>query len=143
QIAQAPKAPPLALSPSLAFELNSRLPQSTLNLPPMDKFSITAPPFTGVFLASELDSPLTPLAKIPPIYPLRAARRGIQGWVRVQFVVNTSGGVENPEILEADPDQIFDASVINCVAQWKFKPGTMEGVAVSTLAQTTIKFQLE
>jgi len=109
----------------------------------MDKFSITAPPFTGVFLASELDSPLTPLAKIPPIYPLRAARRGIQGWVRVQFVVNTSGGVENPEILEADPDQIFDASVINCVAQWKFKPGTMEGVAVSTLAQTTIKFQLE
>ena len=52
-------------------------------------------------------------------------------------------GDENPEIVEADPDQIFDASVINCVAQWKFKPGTMEGVAVSTLAQTTIKFKLE
>lgn len=114
-----------------------------LSLPPMAQGNINAPAFTGVFMASELDSPLTPLAKVPPIYPLRASRRGIQGWVRVQFVVNTAGEVENPEILEADPDQIFDSSVINCVAQWKFKPGTMEGVAVSTLAQTTIKFQLE
>jgi len=143
QMALAPRTTPLASPPRLAFELNARLPQSTLNLPPMDRFSMTAPAFAGVFLASELDSPLTPLAKVPPIYPLRASRRGIQGWVKVQFVVNTEGGVENPEILEAVPDQIFDASVINCVAQWKFKPGTMEGVAVATLAQTTIKFQLE
>lgn len=139
------KIKPLAIKPSLAFELNPHLPQAmgTLEIPPMAQFSINAPAFKGVFLASELDSPLTPLAKVPPIYPLGAARRGIQGWVKVQFVVNTAGGVENPEIVEADPDQIFDASVINCVAQWKFKPGTMEGVAVSTLAQTTIKFQLE
>lgn len=145
QIALAPTIKPLATPPRLAFELNSRLPKSlcALSLPPMAQYNIDAPAFTGVFLASELDSPLTPLAKVPPIYPLRAARRGIQGWVKVQFVVNTAGEVENPEIVEADPDQIFDASVIHCVAQWKFKPGTMEGVAVSTLAQTTIKFQLE
>lgn len=137
------KQKPLVLKPRLPFELNSRLPNSvsSLKMPPLEHFSFNAQ--SGFVFESELDSPLMPLVKIPPIYPLKAQRRGIEGWVRVRFIVNTSGFVENLEILESKPAKMFDKSVINCVAQWKFKPGSVEGIPVMIQAETTIRFELE
>jgi len=159
--------------PELPFELNHKLPISaiTLDVPPLtisnrdisplekpplemlpldkqiidkqipDKISRPAP--KAHYPAKELDSPLIPLIKPSPVYPLKASRRGIQGWVKVKFIVNTFGLVEDLEIIQANPAKVFDKNVIACVAQWKFKPGTVEGVLVSTLVTTTIKFQLE
>ena len=135
---------PMAVKPALPFELNSKLPRAVDSLVmPEAHFSLNPPAFKGQYLVHELDSPLTPLAKVSPIYPVRASRRGIEGWVKVQFVVNKSGGVENLKVIEAQPEKIFDKSVVNCLARWKFKPGTVQGVAVSTLAETTINFQLD
>lgn len=136
---------PMVMKPALPFELNSKLPRAvdSLVMPDLAHFSLNPPAFKGQYLAGELDSPLTPLAKVPPIYPIRASRRGIEGWVKIQFVVNKSGGVENLKVIEAQPENIFNKSVINCLARWKFKPGTVQGIAVSTLAETTINFQLD
>ncbi len=136
---------PMQLKPRLPFQLNPKLPatSTSLTMPPMEHFSMAAPTLKGIYEMGELDNPLTPLAKIPPLYPMRAMRRGIEGWVKVRFRVNTQGRVEDPTILESDPEKIFDQSVINCISQWKFKPGTVEGIAVDTLAETTIRFELE
>ena len=133
------------MKPKLDFELNPDLPTApdTLVMPPLEHFDLSGPGLKGHFLASELDSPLTPFSKIPPIYPMRASRRGIEGWVTIQFIVSRSGYVKDIKIIKAKPEKIFNRSVIDCVSQWKFKPGTVEGVVVSTLAQTTIRFQLE
>ena len=59
------------------------------------------------------------------------------------FRSNTQGRVEQLKVIESDPDGVFDKSVINCVSQWKFKPGTVEGEPVNTMAETTIRFELE
>jgi len=136
---------PQTLKPRLPFELNPKLPGAadSLLMPGLEHFALNVPAFKTQYLADELDAPLTPLVRLSPLYPVRASRNSIQGWVKIQFTVNTSGYVENLKILEAEPAGIFDKSVINCLAQWKFKPGTVDGVAVSTLAQTTINFQLE
>ncbi len=136
---------PMQLKPRLPFQLNPKLPvtASSLIMPPMENFSLTAPTLKGLYEMGELDSPLTPLAKIPPIYPMRAMRRGIEGWVKIRFLVNTKGLVEQLKVLESEPKDIFEKSVVNCVSQWKFKPGTVEGVAVNTMAETTIRFELE
>jgi len=136
---------PMAVKPALPFELNSKLPRAldSLVMPGLVHFSLNPPAFKEQYFADELDSPLTPLAKVPPIYPIRASRRGIEGWVKVQFVVNKFGGVENLKVIEAQPEKIFDKSVVNCLAQWKLKTGTVQGIAVSTLAETVINFQLE
>ena len=136
---------PMQLKPRLPFQLNPKLPAtpSSLAMPPMENFSMTAPTLKGIYEMGELDNPLTPLAKIPPLYPMRAMRRGIEGWVKVRFRVNTQGRVEQATILESDPENVFDQSVINCISQWKFKPGTVEGIPVDTLAETTIRFELE
>ena len=135
----------LQLKPRLPFQLNPKLPATSTHLamPAMEHFSMEAPTLKGLYEMGELDSPLTPLAKVPPIYPMRAMRRGIEGWVKIRFLVNDQGRVEQPKVIESDPEGIFEKSVINCVFQWRFKPGTVEGQPVTTLAETTIRFELE
>ena len=100
-------------------------------------------PFKGEWNANDLDQPLTPLVRIPPVYPSRAKRRGIEGWVRVKFLVKAGGEVARVEILEAQPEKVFDTSVRNCVLGWRFKPGTVGGEAVDVWAETVVRFRLE
>lgn len=136
---------PIRLKPRLPFELNPKLPTTpgSLIMPPMETFSLDGPTLKGLYEMGELDSPLTPIANIPPIYPMRAMRRGIEGWVKVRFLVNNQGQVQQPKIVAAKPENIFEKSVSNCLLKWKFKPGTVEGVPVNTMVETTIRFALE
>jgi protein TonB len=92
---------------------------------------------------SQLDEPLTVLARIPPVYPIRARRRGIEGTVTVTFEVDEQGNVANLRIVEAVPPNIFEKSVLQCVSRWRYKPGTIEGVAVRARVETTIRFNME
>jgi len=135
----------LKITPRLPFQLNPKLPvtSTSLTMPAMEHFSMKTPTLKGQYEMGELDRPLIPLAKIPPIYPMRAMRRGIEGWVKIRFLVNAKGRVEHPQIIDSDPEGIFEKSVINCVTQWRFKPGTVEGHPVNTMAETTIRFKLE
>lgn len=119
------------------------LEKQTLDKPPLEKRSYNVPSRKAHYPAKELDSPLIPLVKPSPVYPVKASRRGIQGWVKVKFIVNTFGIVEDLEVIQSNPSKVFDKNVIQCVAQWKFTPGTVDGILVSTLVTTTIKFQLE
>jgi protein TonB len=80
--------------------------------------------------------------RIPPIYPIQAKRRGIEGWVKVTFLVNQQGLVEKIKIVDSHPTGVFDQSAIRSVSTWRFNPGTVEGVAVNTWATQTLKFEL-
>lgn len=135
---------PVNLKPRLAFELNPKLPAAPLDLvmPDLAHFSMDPSPKSR-YTMGEIDSPLIALVRIPPIYPIRATRKGIEGFVTVEFLVTQKGCVEEIKIIEAAPKDIFDQSVIQCVSQWKFKPGTVEGFPVATQAKTTIRFELE
>jgi protein TonB len=144
------KAPaqPLKTRLRLPFELNPRLPAGpgSLELPPMEGAALSM--VTGIgelggVPVGELDAPLTPLTRMPPLYPMRAKRKGIEGWVKVKFLVDTAGTVGSVTILEAQPTEIFDQSVRRCLAGWRFKPGTVEGMPVKTWVTTTIRFELE
>lgn len=127
--------------PSWPFEVNSRLPggPQSLKLP-----AVTANFNLGdLFGIADLDQPLITLTRMPPVYPLSAKRRGIEGWVNVRFVVNEQGAVEEITILESDPPGLFDENVRRCVAGWCFKPGTVDGQPVRVRAETTIRFELD
>jgi protein TonB len=129
---------------SLPFEINPRLPSSptTLELPPVDT-SLPQASTSDLFSVGQLDGPLTTLVQIPPIYPHTAKRRNIEGWVKVKFVVDEQGTVGQVKVLAAEPEGVFEQSVLRCVAGWRFKPGTIGGVAVKALVEQTITFKLE
>ena len=127
--------------PTWPFEVNSRLPggPQSLALPKMEaNFNLG-----NLFGVADLDQPLITLTRMPPVYPLSAKRRGIEGWVNVRFVVNEQGTVEEITILESDPPGLFDENVRRCVAGWRFKPGTVDGQPVRVRAETTIRFELD
>jgi protein TonB len=129
----------------LSFEINPHLSGGpVVAAPPPMKIAVfdqTQGP--SMVADAELDHPLTPLSRPPPVYPAGAKRRGIEGWVKVRFVVNPQGGVQDVKVIEARPAGIFDDSVIRCVHGWRFQPGTVGGTPVSAWAETTVRFELE
>ncbi len=138
-------AQPLKARLTLPFEINPRLPSGPkiLALPPMAPAAFDTTGLADAFAAGDLDAPLTVLVRVPPVYPLRAKHRGVQGWVRVRFLVNEDGAVGRVTVMESQPPEVFDRNVIRCVSGWRFKPGTVEGMPVRAWAETTIRFKLE
>lgn len=146
QTPQKAPARPITKKLALPFEVNPRLPTGpgNLELPPWEGVPmVETSALQGTFTVGQLDGPLAALARIPPVYPLRARRRGIQGWVNVAFVVDQTGKVDEITILEAEPPGLFEKSVVQCIRSWRFKPGTVEGMPVRAKAETTIRFELE
>jgi periplasmic protein TonB len=130
---------------TLPFEINPRLPGglNSLKVPDLSSAPLIHSHLSDLFSEGQLDAPLTVLVRIPPVYPLRARNRGIEGWVKVSFVVDDTGHVTNILILKSEPAEIFDQSVIRCVGGWRFKPGTIDGMKVKVKVETTIRFELE
>lgn len=137
---------PIHAKLTLPFEVNPRLPggPSSLVLPPLESaLPANAAALTGAFSVGQLDGPLTPLVRIPPVYPLSARRRGIEGWVKVAFIVDAEGKVGDIAILAAEPAGLFEESVTRCVRGWRFRPGTVAGMPVKAKVETVIRFALE
>jgi periplasmic protein TonB len=97
----------------------------------------------GLFSVGQLDGPLAVLAKSPPVYPSTAKRRNIEGWIKIKFVVDEHGHVSHISVLAAEPEGVFEQSVLQCVGNWRFKPGTVKGMAVKAQVEQTITFKLE
>ncbi len=129
---------------SLPFELNPRLPPVAggLELPPIDT-SLPRGDISGLFTVGDLDHQLTPLAQMPPDYPHTARRRQIEGWVKVEFIVDEQGRVEDVRVIDSRPKNIFDSAARRAISRWRFKPGTVGGTAVKTKVEQTIKFKLD
>lgn len=137
------KAVPTKLT--LPFSINPRLPAGpdTLALPVLPAATLDIKGLHDIFSIGDLDAPLMVMARVPPIYPLHAKNRGTEGWVRVRFIVHEDGHVDNVTVEESEPRDVFDASVIRSVSGWRFKAGTIGGLAVKSWAETTVRFKLD
>ena len=140
-----PSAKPAQTTLTLPFSIYPRLPAGpdTLSLPDLPTATINTVGLQDIFSLGDLDAPLMVLTRIPPVYPLNAKHRGREGWVRVRFIVHEDGHVGNVKVVESEPRDIFDASVIRSVSGWRFKAGTISGHAVKAWAETTVRFKLD
>ncbi|MGC9518654.1 MAG: TonB family protein [Desulfuromonadaceae bacterium] len=98
---------------------------------------------SGVYPNDELDEPVRPVTQTPFLYPLRAKRQGVEGWVKVALQVGLNGEVEEVEVLESEPEGIFEGSVTRGIRSWRFSPATLMGERVRARVVTTIRFELE
>lgn len=112
--------------------------------PDSDGFSLDVPSVNtggvnvslGGVGALRQDGEATPIVRIEPKYPPQAARDGKEGWVRLSFTINEQGGVEDIEVLDAEPRRIFDREARRALSKWKYKPKIEGGKAVKQLGQT-------
>jgi len=93
--------------------------------------------------AGATDADSVPIVRVPPQYPMRAAERGIEGWVLLEFTITPAGTVRDPVVLDADPPRIFDRAAIRAIKKWKYRPRVVDGVAVSRKQQNRLVFELE
>jgi protein TonB len=135
---------PLSPKPRLPFEVNAKLPAGPGVIPTLDVEKYHTQGGTpGIFEEGHLDKPLRPLSTVNPLYPLRAKRMGISGWVKVRFVVTQEGRVENAEVLESDPPGIFDLSALAAVSTYRFSPPMVAGEPVEAVFTRTFTFKIE
>lgn len=97
----------------------------------------------GVGIAMGMESEVMPMIRIAPIYPRNAKLAKIQGFVKMEVVINPDGSVNDIEVIEATPPRMFDSAAVMAMKQWRFKPKLVNGVAVSQRAQQVIEFKIE
>lgn len=104
----------------------------------------TAGAMSKLTLSAGSDTDVVPLVRIPPQYPPRAASRGIEGWVQVQFTITATGAVKDARVVDAEPEGVFDEAALGAIARWRYNPKVEDGVAVERVGvQTVIRFVLE
>jgi len=79
--------------------------------------------------ASASDGEYLPIVKVAPIYPNRAATRGIEGYCIVSYTVTTTGATREPQITDC-PNSVFASASKKAALKFKYKPRIVDGVPV-------------
>ena len=88
---------------------------------------------------AELDRLPKVVTTAPPQYPFELRRAGVEGSVTVDFVVDSSGNVQNAHAVKSSRPE-FEAAAVEAIRAWKFDPGQKGGRAVNTHMQVPIVF---
>lgn len=84
-----------------------------------------------------------PIVRISPQYPIQAARDGVEGWVRLSFTINETGGVEDITVLDAEPKRTFNREATRALRKWKYRPKMVDGKGIKQFNMTVqLDFQL-
>ncbi len=86
------------------------------------------------------DGDATPIVRIDPRYPAKAARDGTEGWVKLSFDITETGAVDNVEVIESKPRRIFDREAKRALLKWKYRAKVVDGKPVR---QTGLTVQLD
>ena len=90
----------------------------------------------------EISTNVIPLVRIPPRYPMRAANRRIEGWVKVEFTITKEGTVKDPIVVASQPSAIFNRAALKAIRRWKFKAKVINNETFEQRAIQTLQFKL-
>lgn len=98
----------------------------------------------GLNGAATSDGDYLPIVKVAPQYPRRALKKGIEGYVLLEFTVTVLGTVVDPVVIESKPKNIFDRAAINAAKRFKYKPKVVDGKAQQvTGVRNIIRFEMD
>lgn len=110
---------------------------------PLQTSGFTGSVINGVQIGrGAISSNVIPLVRIPPRYPMRAANRRIEGWVKVEFTITEEGTVKDAVVVDAQPGKIFNRSALQAIKRWKFKAKIIGGEAFEQRAVQVLQFKL-
>lgn len=85
---------------------------------------------------------LKPVFILPPTYPARCLRLGIEGRVQVRVLVGENGRVQEATLDESSGDASLDEAALEAVRRWRFAAAQRDGVPVRAWARVPIEFKL-
>lgn len=121
----------------------SQLPGTDLaipigNIPPIEVDGIG----DGDVNFNRADTNAQPIVRIPPVYPVREAERGVEGDCLLQFDVTTQGSPVNIQVLECASSG-FARESVRAVERWRYNPRVRNGVPeMYRGVQTRLEFNL-
>jgi protein TonB len=142
-----PEPKPEEIPPDQPELQETRLDKPRIRVPNI-RFSVPevplalAGPYIGPVRQGPPDRDFMVISRIPPQYPYRAQRRGIEGWVKLSLLITEQGSVQDLVVVEAEPEGVFDNAAIRAVSKWKFKPRIENGKAVTVRAEQVVTFKL-
>jgi len=111
---------------------------------PLEKASQESPFPTRASTATPVRE-ATPLYRRNPVpeYPLIGRKRGYQGTVTLEVLVNREGRVEDLRLSASSGYSVLDQAALTSVKTWLFDPGTRGGEKVDMWVKVPVRFQLE
>ena len=95
----------------------------------------------GVFTVGNGTTAPSVISKVDPQYTEEARNAKYSGSVMLSVVINTEGKADNIQIVKS-LGMGLDEKAIEAVQQWRFRPGTNQGVPVNVRAQIEVNFRL-
>jgi len=89
--------------------------------------------------ARELDSPLSPVRREPPTYPLALLSEGTGGKTEIEFIVTQEGRVAFPRIVSGTHED-FGWAAATAIARWRYQPPVKGGQKVDTRTSIVVSF---
>jgi len=91
---------------------------------------------------SSVDTPPRVIKRSPIVYPELARKQGVSGYVSMNVLINENGRVDDVQILQSEPAEVFDLMADSTIRQWQFEPATYNGKKVQVWAAQKIVFKL-
>ena len=89
------------------------------------------------------DGEYMPIVQVAPRFPPRAAERGLEGYVILEFTVTREGTVRDPVVVDSS-NAVFDRAALDAVLRFRYRPRVIDGEPVEVPGvRFRITFNLE
>ena len=78
----------------------------------------------------------------PPPYPRAARRRGMEGLVEINILVDRQGRVKEQRLHQSSGYNILDRAALKAVKKWRFDPGVKDGKVCEMWVKVPVRFRL-
>ncbi|HIF9196366.1 TPA: energy transducer TonB [Photobacterium damselae] len=145
---EAPKPPPQVMPSQSKPTSVSTLPVASISSLGLDTsisgIAVSAPKFGKIEGAANLGAGINvgsnqqamPLYRVEPRYPARALKQGAEGYVVLQFTIDTQGRPSDISVVEAKPRRLFERDAMRALRKWKYQAKVIDGQAVEQPGQT-------
>lgn len=82
------------------------------------------------------------IKSVPPDFPYRLRKEGMNGEVELVFVVDEAGNVVDPKVTRST-HQLFSAAAVKAVLQWKFSPALQNNRNTAAYVTQVVSFKLD
>jgi periplasmic protein TonB len=115
-------------------------PNSSGPQPPRPDPSPILPPHRPIVVSEGVQLALL-VHRVEPIYPSFARQAHREGTVELRATISSEGVVKDLQVLGGDP--VLAQAARDAVAQWRFRPTMLNGVAVEVITFVTVKFHMD